>query len=108
MACVAAPVLASRPADLPRSWRAANDVTSPPPLPVLNSTLIADRALTDRVVPGTRVTVVGIYAMMGQGIKGTTAGLGQPYIRVVGLTEDAGAGGRGGGVFSADEVAEFR
>jgi len=70
--------------------------------------LIADRALVDRVVPGTRVTVLGIHSLMSSGPKGNVAGLGQPYIRVVGLQEDFSGLARGAPVFSQEEVAAFR
>lgn len=64
--------------------------------------------MVDKVVPGTRVTVIGIHSLMSQGAKGAASGLGQPYIRVVGIQEDVLGGSRGAPVFSPEEIQSFR
>jgi len=53
--------------------------------------LVADRHLVNRVTPGTRVNVVGIYSTFkGKAMEKGSASLQQPYIRVVCLQEEAG------------------
>merc|ERR1711981_679593 len=78
--------------------------------------LFADRFLVDRVVPGNRVTVLGIYsfkkANMDKAKKSDrgTAGVRAPYLRVIGIeveTEGAGRASRDLR-FTPEEEEEFR
>ncbi|OZJ05873.1 hypothetical protein BZG36_00928 [Bifiguratus adelaidae] len=75
--------------------------------------LNADRWLCNKVVPGTRVEVMGIYSIF-QNKQGSSIATGAvatktPYIRVVGITTDIG-GGPGTGaktIFTDEEEEEF-
>jgi DNA replication licensing factor MCM5 len=65
--------------------------------------LYLDRYLTDRVVPGNRVTIIGIYSIKKGVIKtskrsrdnAVSVGIRKPYIRVVGIEIDTEGPGRG-------------
>lgn len=70
--------------------------------------LVADRHLVGRVIPGTRVTVVGIYSTAKQakgGSKTNAMALQQPYVRVVGLVESGDV--TKSGDFTDEERAQF-
>jgi DNA replication licensing factor MCM5 len=57
-----------------------------------NILLAADRALVGTAIPGTRVTVTGVYSVVApQGRGGDRGGstVSQPYLRVVGVNVDA-------------------
>merc|ERR1712142_1325692 len=60
--------------------------------------LFVDRSLTEKAVPGNRVTVIGVYsirkmAKIGRGGEKGAVGVRMPYLRVVGLqVETEGAG----------------
>ena len=75
--------------------------------------LYVDRALVDKMVPGNRVEVVGIYSIKkitekpGRGDK-ITAGIRKPYIRVVGLEVDSSGAGRSLNKFTTDEEDTFK
>ncbi|KAI8370368.1 MCM2/3/5 family-domain-containing protein [Radiomyces spectabilis] len=71
--------------------------------------LNADRWLTNRVVPGMRAVVMGIYSIFqNKAAKSTgAAAVRTPYIRVVGLHVDQHNGGRGRPVFTDAEEEEF-
>jgi len=67
--------------------------------------LYIDRYLCDRVVPGNRVTVLGVYSIRNsssqqassrqrQGSKGSGVGIRAPYIRVIGVEVEQGGPGR--------------
>ncbi|KAH9296977.1 hypothetical protein KI387_028659 [Taxus chinensis] len=76
-----------------------------------NMLLAIDRHLVQSIVPGTRVTVMGIYSIFqasnSSAQKGAVA-VRQPYIRVVGI-EQANEGNSGGpSSFSVDEEMEFK
>ena len=74
--------------------------------------LCVDRKLVQKIAPGTRVSVVGVYTI-GSGKtenkKRDAAGGGVqlPYIRVLGLTE-INEGARGSAKFTEDEHQEFK
>ena len=74
--------------------------------------LCVDRKLVQKIAPGTRVSVVGVYTI-GSGKtenkKRDAAGGGVqlPYIRVLGLTE-INEGARGNAKFTEDEHQEFK
>ena len=75
--------------------------------------LYVDRALVDKMVPGNRVEVIGIYSIKKSGDKGTkknkiTAGIRRPYIRVVGLEVDSSGPGRSLNKFTPEEEEEFK
>ena len=72
--------------------------------------LSADRYLTNRVTPGTRCTILGIYSIF-QNKKGTKAdgavAVRNPYVRAVGLSIDAAGNTKNGPTFTAQEEEEF-
>lgn len=74
--------------------------------------LSADRYLSNKVGPGTRVTVTGIYSIFQSSTSKNTGAvaLRNPYLRIVGMQVDVDGNRRTGGagrVFSEDEEAEF-
>uniref|UniRef100_A0A7S0RN97 DNA replication licensing factor MCM5 n=1 Tax=Pyramimonas obovata TaxID=1411642 RepID=A0A7S0RN97_9CHLO len=78
-----------------------------------NLLLSVDRSLVQKIVPGTRVTVIGIYSIFQQNDSRKSAGkasvaIRQTYIRVVGLEEDADGNARGNVHFTAEEEEEFK
>ncbi|XP_019642262.1 PREDICTED: DNA replication licensing factor mcm5-like [Branchiostoma belcheri] len=78
--------------------------------------LYCDRYLCDRVVPGNRVTIMGIYAIKKSaavGKRGTrdkvAVGIRNPYLRVVGIRVDmSGPGRSSAGAVTPMEEEEFR
>ena len=81
--------------------------------PFLLSTFIrlisfsVERHLVDRVVPGTRVSVMAVSALMNKGVKlklGGNTSIRTPYLKVVGIQIDANGGGRMNTTFTSDEV----
>jgi DNA replication licensing factor MCM5 len=79
--------------------------------------LYLDRYLTDCIVPGNRITVMGIYSIRKTGTKPqktgrekvSSAGLRTPYLRVVGIEIDSdGAGRASGQPLTSEEEEEFR
>ncbi|GAB2289125.1 minichromosome maintenance protein 5 [Dionaea muscipula] len=77
-----------------------------------NILLSVDRHLVQSIVPGTRLTVIGIYSIFqaansSASQKGAVA-VRQPYIRVVGIEEVNEANSRGQAAFTAEEVEEFK
>ncbi|RLN09616.1 DNA replication licensing factor MCM5 [Panicum miliaceum] len=76
-----------------------------------NVLLSVDRHLVQTIVPGTRLTVVGIYsvyqASANQNQKGAV-GVKQPYIRVVGLEQSRDNNSNGPSNFTLDEEMEFK
>merc|ERR1711892_323794 len=77
--------------------------------------LFVDRSLTERAVPGNRVTVIGVYsirkmAKIGRGGEKGAVGVRMPYLRVVGLqveTEGAGRTARNL-TFTQEDEESFR
>ncbi|KAH7413568.1 MCM2/3/5 family-domain-containing protein [Phaeosphaeria sp. MPI-PUGE-AT-0046c] len=71
----------------------------------------ADRYLANRVVPGTRCTITGvfsIYQQKGSKRAGNAAvALRNPYIRAVGIHTDVDHTAKGNAVFTAEEEQEF-
>ncbi|XDG01713.1 hypothetical protein ABKA04_001328 [Annulohypoxylon sp. FPYF3050] len=72
----------------------------------------ADRYLTNRVVPGSRCTVMGIFSIyQNKGSKNSSTGgavaIRTPYLRAVGLQTDVDATAKGHSIFSEDEEQEF-
>lgn len=76
-----------------------------------NMLLSVDRQLVQTIVPGTRLTIMGIYSIF-QASKTSTSHKGavairQPYIRVVGI-EETNEATRGPANFTQEEVEEFK
>lgn len=71
----------------------------------------ADRYLTNRVVPGSRCTVMGIFSIyQNKGSKNSTSGavaIRTPYLRAVGIQTDIDTASRGTATFSPEEEQEF-
>jgi DNA replication licensing factor MCM5 len=71
----------------------------------------ADRYLANRVVPGTRCTITGVYSIYQQ--KGNkrsqnaAVAIRNPYIRAVGIHTDIDHTTKGNAVFTAEEEQEF-
>ena len=80
--------------------------------------LYCDRYLCDKVVPGNRVTLVGVYSIkkVGQPSKSigvaetnTNIGIRAPYLRVVGVQIDTEGPGRAGSLpYTTEEETLFR
>jgi DNA replication licensing factor MCM5 len=70
----------------------------------------ADRYLTNRVVPGSRCTVMGVFSIYqkdkGSGKKDSAVALRQPYLRAVGIQTDVDHSAQGAS-FSDEEIQEF-
>ncbi|CAO3617003.1 unnamed protein product [Cunninghamella echinulata] len=71
--------------------------------------LNADRWLTNRVVPGMRAVIMGIYSIyQNKNAKSTgAAAVRTPYIRVVGLKMDQHNSSRGQAIFTDSEEEEY-
>lgn len=71
----------------------------------------ADRYLTNRVVPGSRCTVMGIFSIyQSKGSKNSTSGavaIRTPYLRATGIQTDLDATAKGQAVFSEEEEQDF-
>jgi DNA replication licensing factor MCM5 len=69
----------------------------------------ADRYLANRVVPGSRCTVMGIFSIYQQkgGKKEAAVAIRNPYLRAVGITSDLDQTAKGSAVFSEEEEQEF-
>lgn len=71
----------------------------------------ADRYLTNRVVPGSRCTIMGIFSIyQNKGSKGSGGGavaIRTPYLRAVGIQSDTDSTAKGHSNFSEEEEQEF-
>ncbi|KAL0943997.1 DNA replication licensing factor mcm5 [Colletotrichum truncatum] len=72
----------------------------------------ADRYLTNRVVPGSRCTVTGIFSIyQNKATKNSATGgavaIRTPYLRAVGIQTDLDQTARGQAIFSDEEEQEF-
>ncbi|CAM6026366.1 unnamed protein product [Sphagnum balticum] len=77
-----------------------------------NLLLAVDRSMVQCIVPGTRVTVVGIYSIFQAGgnkpqQKGAVA-IRQPYLRVVGMEQASEVTSGGANTSTSDEDMEFK
>lgn len=81
-----------------------------------NLQMSCDRYLTNRVVPGTRVTIVGIYSIYnsrrmggGNGSNDGAVAIRNPYIKVLGIQSDVDTASFSNAMtmFSEDEEEEF-
>ncbi|KAG0569065.1 hypothetical protein M758_6G059100 [Ceratodon purpureus] len=77
-----------------------------------NLLLALDRNMVQKIVPGTRVTVVGIYSIFQAGGSGPeqkgAIAIRQPYLRVVGMEQATDAHSVGGSAYNTDEDVEFK
>lgn len=71
----------------------------------------ADRYMTNRVVPGSRCTVMGVFSIyQSKGSKSSAnsaVAIRNPYLRAVGITSDVDHTAKGNAIFSEDEEQEF-
>lgn len=68
----------------------------------------ADRYLTNKLIPGTRCTIVGIYSIYQNKVKGQGAvAIRNPYIRAVGIQTDLEHDRQNNAVFTEEEEEEF-
>ncbi|KAM7204208.1 MCM2/3/5 family domain containing protein [Rhypophila sp. PSN 637] len=71
----------------------------------------ADRYLVNRVVPGSRCTVMGIFSIyQSKGSKNSTSGavaIRTPYLRATGIQTDIDQTAKGQAIFSEEEEQEF-
>ncbi len=71
----------------------------------------ADRYLTNRVVPGSRCTIMGVFSIyQNKDSKGSNNGsvaIRTPYVRAVGITTDVDHTAKGNANFSEEEEQEF-
>ncbi|MCJ1310381.1 minichromosome maintenance protein 5 [Agyrium rufum] len=71
----------------------------------------ADRYLTNRVVPGSRCTVTGVFSIyQSKGSKKATnaaVAIRNPYLRAVGIASDVDHTAKGNAMFSEEEEQEF-
>jgi DNA replication licensing factor MCM5 len=72
----------------------------------------ADRYLTNRVVPGSRCTIMGVFSIFqsqkaGQKDKSSAVAIRNPYLRCVGLTTDAAHLSSSALSFTDAEIQEF-
>uniref|UniRef100_A0A6B0VF75 DNA replication licensing factor MCM5 n=1 Tax=Ixodes ricinus TaxID=34613 RepID=A0A6B0VF75_IXORI len=79
--------------------------------------LYCDRYLCERVVPGNRITAIGVYSIKKQGTgrsrgrpqEKSNIGIRAPYLRIVGISVNTeGAGRVGGTMLTPDEEETFR
>ncbi|KAF2455444.1 MCM2/3/5 family-domain-containing protein [Lineolata rhizophorae] len=71
----------------------------------------ADKYLTNKVVPGTRCTIMGIFSIyQAKGSKNSQAGavaIRNPYVKAVGIQSDVDHTMKGNAFFSEEEEQEF-
>lgn len=69
----------------------------------------ADRYMTNRVVPGSRCTVMGVFSIYqaNKGKRDTAVAIRNPYLRAVGITADVDHTSLGASSFSEEEIQEF-
>lgn len=69
----------------------------------------ADRYLANRVVPGSRCSVMGIFSIYQAkgGKKDAAVAIRNPYLRAVGISSDLDHTAKGSAVFSEEEEQEF-
>ncbi|KAI0122896.1 MCM2/3/5 family protein [Xylariales sp. AK1849] len=71
----------------------------------------ADRYLTNRVVPGSKCTVMGVFSIYQNKSKGSSQGgavaIRTPYLRAVGIQTDVDSTAKGLSIFSEEEEQDF-
>lgn len=74
-----------------------------------NVMLSVDRYLVDRVVPGTRVSIVGISSLFASSAKDQmSSSIRTPYLRVLGIHIEAHGGGRSTTTYEPAEEEKFQ
>ncbi|CDR43656.1 CYFA0S12e02916g1_1 [Cyberlindnera fabianii] len=70
--------------------------------------LSADRYLTNKVIPGTRCTITGIYSTFQSKMKGpSSVAIRNPYVKVIGIETDVDHNAAGNVIFTEEEEEEF-
>lgn len=71
--------------------------------------LVVDRYLVDRVTPGTRISAVAVLSLMNEVSRShlTNTPIRTPYLRVLGIQNDADAEGRLSSLFTAQEEEQM-
>ncbi|KAI4090267.1 MAG: hypothetical protein LQ344_004815 [Seirophora lacunosa] len=71
----------------------------------------ADRYLANRVVPGTRCTIMGVFSIYqnkeAKGSGNSAVAIRTPYLRAVGISSDVDHTTKGHAIFSEEEEQEF-
>lgn len=71
----------------------------------------ADRYLTNRVVPGSRCTLMGVFSIYqnkeSKGSSNSAVAIRTPYLRAVGITSEVDHTAKGNAIFSEEEEQEF-
>ena len=71
----------------------------------------ADRYLTNRVVPGSRCTIMGVFSIYqnkeSKGSGNSAVAIRTPYLRAVGISTDVDHTAKGNAIFSEEEEQEF-
>lgn len=71
----------------------------------------ADRYLTNRVVPGSRCTVMGVFSIYqnkeSKSSGNSAVAIRTPYLRAVGITTDVDHTAKGSAIFTEEEEEEF-
>lgn len=71
----------------------------------------ADRYLTNRVVPGSRCTLMGVFSIYqnkeSKGSGNSAVAIRTPYLRAVGITTEVDHTTKGNAIFSEEEEQEF-
>ena len=65
--------------------------------------LSVDRYLTNKIVPGTRCTVIGVFTTLTPQARPGGSQIQQPYLRVAGITPEQGGGRDTNSTFTPDE-----
>ena len=70
--------------------------------------LSVDRSLTNKVIPGTRCTITGIYSIYQAKVRGAGAvAIRNSYIKVLGIQTDVDHNAAGNVIFTEEEEEEF-
>ncbi|KAL9582199.1 MAG: hypothetical protein Q9212_003434 [Teloschistes hypoglaucus] len=73
--------------------------------------IAADRYLANRVVPGTRCTLMGVFSIYqnkeSKGSNNSAVAIRTPYLRAVGISSDVDHTSKGNAIFSEEEEQEF-
>ncbi|KAI4379354.1 hypothetical protein MLD38_005666 [Melastoma candidum] len=77
-----------------------------------NILLSVDRHLVQTIVPGSRLTIMGIYSIFqsanSTALRRGAVAVRQPYIRVVGIEGAHEANSRGPATFTSEEIEDFK
>lgn len=73
-----------------------------------NVMLSVDRYLANKVIPGTRCTINGIYSIFQSKVKGpSSVAIRNPYVKVLGIQTDVDHNAAGNVIFTEEEEEEF-